>query len=104
MFLTLVKRQQVEGFWVLNEENRKLIDENENDILIKSPQQLQNINLQIRNNIWFTSLVLKWIEHYFPKDKDSLHLIFKKALQWVNKNGVDYKKIKAEAEAYFNFS
>lgn len=99
-----MKKQQVEGFWVLNEENRKLIDENENDILNKSPKVLENINAHIKNNIWFTILVLKWIEHYFPKDKDSLKLIFKKALKWLTKNGADYKKLNAEAETYFNFS
>jgi hypothetical protein len=104
MFLELVKNQQIEGYWFLNEENIKLINENEKDILDKIPKQLENLNSNVKLNLWFTILALKWIEHYFPKDKDSLRLIIKKASQWLIKNGIDYKVLKSEAESYFIFN
>jgi hypothetical protein len=100
--MDLIKKQQVEGFWIINEDNCKLVNEKEQGIFKTIPKLLESLDESLKNNIWFTALVLAWIQKYFSKDKGSLQLIITKAKQWMKQQGVEYRTLLKDSNEYFD--
>ncbi|CAD8214664.1 unnamed protein product [Paramecium octaurelia] len=50
----------------------------------------------LKDDVWFTFLVLLYFEKYFSQNKKSWYLVYQKGIQYLKQNGMDYKAKKNE--------
>ncbi|CAD8061854.1 unnamed protein product [Paramecium sonneborni] len=81
----LIKFAQADGSFKINKEIKTIIN-------FKNLQNRQNLE----DDIWFTFLILLYLENYFSQFKKSWQLVYQKGISYLKQNGIDYKSKKNE--------
>ncbi|CAK70305.1 unnamed protein product (macronuclear) [Paramecium tetraurelia] len=65
---------------------------------IKSKINFKNLSnhQKLKDDVWFTFLVLLYLENNFSQSKKSWQLVYQKGIQYLQQNGMDYKAKKNE--------
>ncbi|CAK76747.1 unnamed protein product (macronuclear) [Paramecium tetraurelia] len=82
---TLIQFAQANGCFIINKEVKSKIN-------FKNLQNHQNL----KDDVWFTFLVLLYLENYFSQYKKSWQLVYQKGISYLKQNGMDYKAKKNE--------
>ncbi|CAD8214037.1 unnamed protein product [Paramecium octaurelia] len=63
--------------------------------LILNYKNLQN-HQNLKDDVWYTFLVLLYLENQFSQSKISWQLVYQKGISYLKQNGIDYKQKKIE--------
>jgi len=90
--LDVIMKQSFEGYWDhTNKEVCFLVLKSSH--LVEVPKVIK-VDSQIAKNVWFTILVMLWLETNCADQEKVWKLIHQKGFEWLKNNGVNYDEVK----------
>jgi len=98
-YISVLKTQELYGNWKWNKDTFRVLEIEEDEANNKMPKKLKDIikDKETLLEVWITILALAKLEADYSNDQQAWQMIFKKAVQWLRKQGVDYNAFKSSA-------